>query len=159
MLGTCLGTASLGCLFVIVTFSREMLQNCDSSKQQGRAILSNTNLVEVWTISGRMHLLQTIMFLVQIMLGYILMLIVMSYNVYLTLAVIFGTIFGYFILSPALTTNQLIVKPISRKVGEYEEECGALISHPTGNSCEDSKESNQEFSVSAVVHNSNPDEL
>jgi len=159
MLGTCLGTASLSCLFVIISFSREMFFNSDGFKQQGRAILSNSNLIEVWTSSWKMHLLQTFMFLAQTALGYLLMLIVMSYNVYLSVAVISGTLFGYFILNPVLIWNKFVTRPMSVRVVECEEERGALISHSNGSSSEDSKEENQEFSVSAVIHNSDPGEL
>jgi len=106
-----------------------------------------------------MHLLQTFMFLAQTALGYLLMLIVMSYNVYLSVAVISGTLFGYFILNPVLIWNKFVTRPMSVRVVECEEERGALISHSNGSSSEDSKEENQEFSVSAVIHNSDPGEL
>lgn len=106
-----------------------------------------------------MHLLQTFMFLAQITLGYLLMLIVMSYNVYLTTATISGTLFAYFILNPVLVGKTFIPRPVFLEVVECEEERGALINHPHGNGPEDSKEQNQEFSVSAVVHNSSSDIL
>jgi len=47
MLGSCLGTASLACLFVIISFTREMFFNTDSSKRRGRALVANSTLIEV----------------------------------------------------------------------------------------------------------------
>lgn len=45
------------------------------------------------------HYVQTVLHLVNVFLSYILMLIVMTYNVYLMLAVIFGMAIGYFLFS------------------------------------------------------------
>ncbi|RWS23261.1 high affinity copper uptake protein 1-like protein [Leptotrombidium deliense] len=45
------------------------------------------------------HVLQSILHFIQIFTGYILMLIVMTYNVWLILAAVLGAGFGYFILS------------------------------------------------------------
>lgn len=45
---------------------------------------------------SRMHLLQTFLHLIQVVLSYGLMLIAMTYNVYLVLAIVLGAACGYF---------------------------------------------------------------
>jgi len=158
MLGSCLGTASLACLFVIISFTREMFFNTDSSKRRGRALVANSTLIEVWTSTWKMHSVQTLLFLVQTTVGYFLMLIVMSYNVYLNLAVMVGTLIGYFILNPVLVDSKFIHRPVYKNVVKCneEEERGALIcneSQLASNISGDGREANQEFSVAAVIHN------
>lgn len=46
---------------------------------------------------NRVHYIQTVLHLIQITVSYALMLIVMTYNVYLVLAVILGATVGYFV--------------------------------------------------------------
>lgn len=46
---------------------------------------------------NRMHILQTFIHLIQAILSYALMLIVMTYNAYLIVAVVLGAAFGYFL--------------------------------------------------------------
>lgn len=45
------------------------------------------------------HIVQTCLQGVQVTLGYFLMFIFMTYNVYLCVAVVIGTVLGYFIFS------------------------------------------------------------
>ncbi|XP_061119301.1 probable low affinity copper uptake protein 2 [Conger conger] len=52
--------------------------------------------------SWLMHTLQTCVHVVQVTLGYLLMLCVMSYNVWIFLAVIVGSLIGYFLAFPLL---------------------------------------------------------
>uniref|UniRef100_UPI0037E92AAB protein SLC31A2 isoform X1 n=2 Tax=Semicossyphus pulcher TaxID=241346 RepID=UPI0037E92AAB len=49
-----------------------------------------------------MHIMQTIMHLMQVSLGYILMLCVMSYNFWIFVGVILGSTLGYFLSYPLL---------------------------------------------------------
>uniref|UniRef100_A0A0E9UYE1 Copper transport protein n=1 Tax=Anguilla anguilla TaxID=7936 RepID=A0A0E9UYE1_ANGAN len=49
-----------------------------------------------------MHILQTCVHVVQVTLGYLLMLCVMSYNVWIFLGVIVGSLIGYFLAFPLL---------------------------------------------------------
>lgn len=44
---------------------------------------------------NRLHFIQTALYLIQVTVSYALMLIVMTYNAYLLLAVVFGGTFGY----------------------------------------------------------------
>ncbi|XP_029565464.1 probable low affinity copper uptake protein 2 isoform X2 [Salmo trutta] len=50
----------------------------------------------------RLHGIQTAMHILQVTLGYILMLCVMSYNTWIFLGVILGSVLGYFIWFPLL---------------------------------------------------------
>ncbi|XP_026323763.1 uncharacterized protein LOC113233032 isoform X2 [Hyposmocoma kahamanoa] len=50
---------------------------------------------------------QSLMFVVHNVVGYLLMLAVMVYNVHLLLAVVFGMMLGYFLLGPKLTRLQM----------------------------------------------------
>ncbi|XP_064163123.1 probable low affinity copper uptake protein 2 [Anguilla rostrata] len=52
--------------------------------------------------SWLMHILQTCVHVVQVTLGYLLMLCVMSYNVWIFLGVIVGSLIGYFLAFPLL---------------------------------------------------------
>lgn len=74
-----------------------------------------------------MHVFQTISSLIQITSGYILMLIVMSFNIYLLLAVVIGSTSGYFALNPLLLKKQSILNPPQIFVKCQAEECGSLI--------------------------------
>lgn len=49
------------------------------------------------TIRSREHILQTLLYCVQLVSGYLLMLIIMTYNIYVLLATIFGLCAGYFV--------------------------------------------------------------
>lgn len=55
------------------------------------------------------------------------MLIVMSFNVYLVLAVAIGSTSGFFALNPLLLKKRSIFRPPQRLVQCQAEECGSLI--------------------------------
>ncbi|KAG9266231.1 putative low affinity copper uptake protein 2 [Astyanax mexicanus] len=59
---------------------------------------ANTSTVNSWLL----HSLQTVLHVVQVVLGYMLMLCVMSYNVWIFLGVIMGSLLGYFLAFPLL---------------------------------------------------------
>ncbi|XP_063992788.1 high affinity copper uptake protein 1-like [Diachasmimorpha longicaudata] len=52
------------------------------------------------------HLLQTLLHMIQLILGYFLMFIFMTYNVWLALAVVIGTGLGYWIFAWDKCTNE-----------------------------------------------------
>lgn len=54
------------------------------------------------TKSWLIHSLQTVIHILQVTLGYLLMLCVMSYNVWIFLGVIMGSVLGYFLAFPLL---------------------------------------------------------
>ncbi len=103
-----------------------------------------------------MHVFQTIASFIQITLGYFIMLIVMSFNVYLIMAVIIGSTSGFFLLNPLLLKKRSILNPPHILVKCQAEECGSLIDGEQvetlriGNSIDNSKASNQ-LIVSASI--------
>lgn len=64
----------------------------------------------------RVHLLQTVLHTVQYLLAYALMLVVMTYQVYLYLAVILGAGLGFFIFSP-------LAAKLKSEYSNFEEVC------------------------------------
>lgn len=73
--------------------------------------------------------MQTISSLLQVTLGYFMMLIVMSYNVYIVSSVLIGSLLAYFSLNPILLKKRCLqIPPIKRRnVACHVEECGSLI--------------------------------
>lgn len=63
---------------------------------------SNDPLTHVFLFSWLLHALQTLLHILQVSLGYMLMLCVMSYNTWIFLGVIVGSALGYFISFPLL---------------------------------------------------------
>ncbi|KAG1928183.1 high affinity copper uptake protein [Pimephales promelas] len=59
---------------------------------------ADTNTKKGWLL----HCLQTAIHILQVTLGYMLMLCVMSYNVWIFLGVIMGSVLGYFLAFPLL---------------------------------------------------------
>lgn len=53
-------------------------------------------------LSWLLHGIQTVLHMLQVSLGYMLMLCVMSYNTWIFLGVIVGSVLGYFISFPLL---------------------------------------------------------
>ncbi|XP_072517948.1 protein SLC31A2 [Salminus brasiliensis] len=63
---------------------------------------ATTALITPTINSWLLHSLQTALHIVQVILGYMLMLCVMSYNVWIFLGVIVGSLLGYFLAFPLL---------------------------------------------------------
>ncbi|OQR78185.1 high affinity copper uptake protein 1-like [Tropilaelaps mercedesae] len=94
MIGACVGIFVMGMLFEGLRAFREHLYS------RSRAD-SNTSLISDgsrrWTsaVIAPAHLVQTVLYGLQITLGYLLMLIFMTYNVYACLAIVLGATFGF----------------------------------------------------------------
>ncbi|XP_032787348.2 uncharacterized protein LOC116924874 [Daphnia magna] len=127
MLVACIGTALLAFLLFTVTFCKEMFHSSVSAQQQGQAFVGDRQIFQVWTSSWKTHAFQTVTSFIQITLGYFVMLIVMSFNVYLVLAVAIGSTSGFFALNPLLLKKRSIFRPPQRLVQCQAEECGSLI--------------------------------
>ncbi len=54
------------------------------------------------------HILQTVLHVVQLMISYILMLVVMTYNVYLCLGVVLGAGVGYYLFFREVPLGQIL---------------------------------------------------
>nr|CAH0113414.1 unnamed protein product [Daphnia galeata] len=162
MLITCSGTALLAFLFFTVTFCKEMLHSSISAQHQGQAFVRDAQILQVWTSSWKMHIFQTISTLIQITSGYFLMLIVMSFNVYLMLAVVIGSTSGYFALHPLLLKKQSILNPPHILMKCQAEECGSLLIEGEqaetlrGRNSRDNSDASKQLIVSASIqHHSN----
>uniref|UniRef100_A0A8C2JPJ7 Copper transport protein n=1 Tax=Cyprinus carpio TaxID=7962 RepID=A0A8C2JPJ7_CYPCA len=66
------------------------------------AAIENTAAASLSVFSWLLHCLQTAIHILQVTLGYMLMLCVMSYNVWIFLGVIMGSVLGYFLAFPLL---------------------------------------------------------
>ncbi|XP_046450282.1 uncharacterized protein LOC124198476 isoform X2 [Daphnia pulex] len=139
-----------------VTFCKEMFHSSIDAQHQGQAFVRDAQILQIWTSSWKMHVFQSIASFIQITLGYFVMLIVMSFNVYLMMAVIIGSTSGFFLLNPLLLKKRSILNPPHILVKCQAEECGSLIdgeqveTQRVGNSIDNSKASNQ-LIVSASI--------
>jgi hypothetical protein len=90
------------------------------------------------------------------------MLIVMSFNVYLMLAVVIGSTSGYFALHPLLLKKQNILNPPHILMKCQAEECGSLLIEGEqaetlrGRNSRDNSNASKQLIVSASIqHHSN----
>lgn len=67
-----------------------------------RYIVAGVTRVVSFLFSWLLHGIQTLLHMLQVSLGYMLMLCVMSYNTWIFLGVIVGSVLGYFISFPLL---------------------------------------------------------
>ncbi|KAI4902652.1 hypothetical protein NFI96_028711 [Prochilodus magdalenae] len=77
----------------------------NSLSESSLVTTENTSTTAVITppVNGwLLHCLQTVLHIVQVVLGYMLMLCVMSYNIWIFLGVIVGSLLGYFLAFPLL---------------------------------------------------------
>uniref|UniRef100_A0A7N8WUP2 Copper transport protein n=3 Tax=Mastacembelus armatus TaxID=205130 RepID=A0A7N8WUP2_9TELE len=84
-------------------FSQGTVLNCSISESSLTTIESQPPAPDTrnrarWLL----HSIQTVLHVLQVTLGYMLMLCVMSYNTWIFLGVIFGSVLGYFISFPVL---------------------------------------------------------
>ncbi|VDP22777.1 unnamed protein product [Schistosoma margrebowiei] len=75
------------------------LNPVESNEEVHVNVFSNSYREKLRSHCSSYHLVQTMLHLVHAFMGYILMLIVMTYNVYLLLAVLFGFTLGYFLFA------------------------------------------------------------
>ncbi|KAH9405603.1 hypothetical protein TYRP_001458 [Tyrophagus putrescentiae] len=84
---------ALGILFEGLKFFREVIQARQAdSDTEGDGLLRQ--------LFDKLHLLQTVLHGLQYVISYSLMLIAMTYQVYLCLAIVVGCAIGYFIFTP-----------------------------------------------------------
>lgn len=97
--------------FPTASFSRA---RCRESNAALASISSQVSLTRVETNSPVVlnswfhHGLQTVLHVLQVTLGYMLMLCVMSYNVWIFLGVLAGSVLGYFLAFPLLGQAQAV---------------------------------------------------
>ncbi|XP_063841822.1 high affinity copper uptake protein 1-like isoform X8 [Scylla paramamosain] len=90
MVSLCMGLASLSLLSEGFKVARSLLLKVATSSQDTGCNRYNKNE------RVKFHVLQTVLHIVHLTIGYILMLAVMSYNAYFTLAVVGGAGLGYY---------------------------------------------------------------
>jgi len=105
MVGSCLIIFLLAFSYEALKFYREVLyrRSCRTIQYntvtvpvQNGMVKETQNSVEVKIFSGT-HMAQTVLHVVQVIVSYFLMLIFMTYNVWLCLAVVLGAGTGYFV--------------------------------------------------------------
>ena len=95
LIGAVIGIIILGCVYEALKGIRNdlFIKAAQARKlQQGK-------LSKCSSICSSVHLAQTALHGLQLLIGYILMLIFMTYNVYLCMAVVVGGTFGYWLFS------------------------------------------------------------
>ncbi|TNN11417.1 High affinity copper uptake protein [Schistosoma japonicum] len=75
------------------------LNPVESNEEVHVSVLQNSYYEKLRSYCTRYHLIQTMLHMIHAFMGYMLMLIVMTYNVYLLLAVLFGFTLGYFLFA------------------------------------------------------------
>ncbi|XP_022653963.1 high affinity copper uptake protein 1-like isoform X2 [Varroa destructor] len=97
MVGACVGVFVMAMLFEALRTFRERLR----SRSRGDSKTSLISQSRQWTsaLMDPSHLVQTMLYGFQITLGYLLMLIFMTYNVYICLAVVSGATLGFWLFS------------------------------------------------------------
>ncbi|CAB1332586.1 unnamed protein product [Coregonus sp. 'balchen'] len=108
MAGACIGCFMLAVLYEGLKISREFLLRRNQVNVRYNSMpvpgADGTMLMETHkTVGQRMlslsHLLQTVLHIIQVVVSYFLMLVFMTYNAYLCIAVAAGAAVGYFLFS------------------------------------------------------------
>lgn len=102
LFGSMIAIFLLGMAYELLKYWRERLESNNLERIKNRITAQPGTAQEgqkmTYPFFGQHHLTQTAMHLVQIALGYCLMLIAMTYNVWCFLAVILGSTAGYFLV-------------------------------------------------------------
>lgn len=118
MVASCAALFFLAVFYEALKYKRdEMLRRQAAAASQLETIRmpSSNGATEVTTVANprsiwnRHHFLQTILHGIQVVLGYMLMLAFMTYNVWLALAITLGAMVGYFIFG----SRKLVVVDVS----------------------------------------------
>ncbi|XP_051162745.1 high affinity copper uptake protein 1-like [Leptopilina boulardi] len=99
ILGSSIGVILLGTVYEALKSYRDYLYKMTSNNCQHKVSSKKESLLSI------VHAVQTILHAIQAILGYFLMFIFMTYNVYLCIAVIIGMSVGYFIFAWQKTGN------------------------------------------------------
>ncbi|CAL7947814.1 unnamed protein product [Xylocopa violacea] len=105
LIGSMIGIMIMAALYEGLKYYREYLfwkmynslQYRSVTMPQEKNVVAEDNRVVQPTMLSWMHTFQTFLHIVQIVLSYFLMLIFMTYNVWLCFAVVFGAAIGYFL--------------------------------------------------------------
>ncbi|XP_071051547.1 high affinity copper uptake protein 1 isoform X2 [Onthophagus taurus] len=105
LIGSMIGIFFMAALYEGLKYYREYLfwrtynalQYRAVTLQQDKAVVSEDNQIVQPSMLSLMHVCQTGLHIIQIVLSYFLMLIFMTYNVWLCIAVVVGAAVGYFL--------------------------------------------------------------
>lgn len=103
MVGSCIALIIVSILYEGLKVMREILKRKEATLRSMKAHHASPSMPKVQvTVPVKMlcswyHLVQTVLHMIQVAVGYILMLAVMCYNVWIFLAVIVGSGLGYFL--------------------------------------------------------------
>ncbi|XP_033209102.1 high affinity copper uptake protein 1-like isoform X4 [Belonocnema kinseyi] len=98
--GSSIGIILLGAIYEALKCYRDYLCVSTSFQCNSRNVSKKNDLFSI------IHVLQTVLHALQIILGYFLMFIFMTYNVYLCIAVVTGMTIGYFLFSWQRSHNE-----------------------------------------------------
>ncbi|PVD22083.1 hypothetical protein C0Q70_17886 [Pomacea canaliculata] len=100
--GACIAVFFLGVFYELLKHAREVLQRRHGLLKSRSFHVNGTSGVDLRSVGTAMfsslHLAQTVLHGLQILISYCLMLLFMTYNAYLCLCVILGITFGYFLV-------------------------------------------------------------
>uniref|UniRef100_A0A7E4V906 Copper transport protein n=1 Tax=Panagrellus redivivus TaxID=6233 RepID=A0A7E4V906_PANRE len=128
MIWTCLGVIAFGIILEGIKFFRFYVEQKfkASLKVQQDAILnpSKTMAYKKKLFSGH-HLIQTILFGIQLVFSYVLMLVFMTFSLWLCIAVCVGLTIGYYFFGSReiVSTPVSLIKPIQENSAERIEDC------------------------------------
>ncbi|XP_058063747.1 high affinity copper uptake protein 1 [Anopheles bellator] len=94
--GATIGFFLLAFLYEGLKFARELLHASEAGKPCSVVPAPLTKRTFREALLSRVHIVQSLLHLVQVIVSYLLMLIVMTYNYWLCLAVVLGAACGYY---------------------------------------------------------------
>jgi copper transporter 1 len=106
LLGTIAAVFLLGIVYEWIKFMRILLaqdvrDNCSSVDLPSVGKEPSSSLdTPSWFKKNNRHIMQSILYFFQASISFILMLLVMTFNIWIFLAVVFGMGFGYFLFAP-----------------------------------------------------------
>ncbi|XP_030753691.1 high affinity copper uptake protein 1-like isoform X2 [Sitophilus oryzae] len=106
LIGSMVGIFILAFAYEALKFYRGYLKDRAISIRQGNKGAGDARFTQV-SIMSKSHLIQTLLQAVQVIVSYFLMLIFMTYNAWLALAVVFGLVAGYFVFGWNSATNNV----------------------------------------------------
>ncbi|VDM98364.1 unnamed protein product [Thelazia callipaeda] len=95
MIISCVGIFILGILFEAIKWLKTKISLSSPINSYDTTIIAKAK-------SARRQVLETILFAIQLIIGYVLMLIFMSYSIWFEAAVVLGVTTGFFIFSLSL---------------------------------------------------------
>lgn len=100
MAGSCIAVVLIAILFETLKSYKPNQQKPHKENSETTPLIRRPNQDLTSTFQAISHLKKTLLFIAQLIVGYFLMLVAMTYNVWLFLAVVGGCGIGYFLVHP-----------------------------------------------------------